>query len=349
MMHRYLPGVKKTRNSMVNPQSEINKKNKKKKTERHEIYDVNKILFRSFFLFALLMPSIVRATVTEVSMSTFTGDFSDGGDNETDHRLLGNTSGYSLSLIQNNKVRVHISSGRSDGQVSSATTAGYVGFFTDGLTQFPKYHIDVWGNMRATGTIVIGTTQPVTSGVNSTTNYYLIAGTVTHITRTGNIKIGSVVGCDALGTDSNGNIICGSGGGGSASVGNATQTVVFGHLPSHVFLATSPFVAAKGLTRPLSIGTTFWSISQQGYTTDISSVGVIKFQIVKSTSTQGAYPFTNWGDQIHTATMSSFGVPTSSAIPFFPTERYELHIDSIPISGTPPSGVGVLLRGWFAP
>lgn len=130
------------------------------------------------------LPEILRAECQEVSMSTCVGDFANGGDDETGPRLLGNTSGFSLGFLQNNKVRIFMSSGI----LPSDTAQGYIGIFTDGISQFPKFHLDVWGNLRTTGTLILGTTVPsLNQGV---TNYYMmVQNNVFNIQRNGQVAI----------------------------------------------------------------------------------------------------------------------------------------------------------------
>lgn len=99
-----------------------------------------------------------EAACVEVSMSTCVGDFADGGDDEEGQRLLGNTSGYSLLFIQNNKVRIGISSGTDSGQVSSSPLSGFVGIHYDFINKFPQYQLDVNGMIRSTGSAFIATT-----------------------------------------------------------------------------------------------------------------------------------------------------------------------------------------------
>ena len=55
----------------------------------------------------------LRAACVEVSMSTCVGDFPEGGTAETSDQLMGNTSCYSFGILQDNKVKVFISSGCS--------------------------------------------------------------------------------------------------------------------------------------------------------------------------------------------------------------------------------------------
>ena len=148
---------------------------------------MNKFLFRSFscaiLLFYLSAP-FVHATATEVSLSTFTGDFSEGGDPETDHRLLGNTSFHALGFLQDNRVRVVISSGHFWNTSSTPATAGYVGIATDWNLDIdaPQQMLDVRGFIRSTsGFIFADGSQQVTAGVSAIsgagkTPYTLIVG-----------------------------------------------------------------------------------------------------------------------------------------------------------------------------
>jgi len=50
------------------------------------------------------------SAIVEVTPSTFTGDFSNGGEYELNERLLGNASNYGLGFIQNNQIRLYLSS-----------------------------------------------------------------------------------------------------------------------------------------------------------------------------------------------------------------------------------------------
>src|SRR3990167_5010572 len=134
----------------------------------------------------------LRAACVEVSMSTCVGDFPEGGTAETSDQLMGNTSCYSFGILQDNKVKVFISSGCSTFGVNFSSRAGFIGLFMEGMNQqLPQYHLDVWGHLRSTGTLILGTTQPNLTG--GTTPYYFLVqnGTFT-ILKGGNVGIGTL-------------------------------------------------------------------------------------------------------------------------------------------------------------
>lgn len=138
------------------------------------------------------------------------------------------------------------------------------------------------------------------------------------------------------------------GGSGSSDVQNATIPVTLFHSGGSVFVATSPFLAVDGLAKLFAVGSTFTATSLRAYTMFPSSVAVTKFQIFKTTSTRGAFPFTNWGPQIHSSTGSVYGQALSTTIPFFPSEGYSLGITSVPVSGDQSRTFGIIAEGWFA-
>lgn len=309
--------------------------------------------------------TFAHAVCYEVSISTCVGDFANGGDAETGPRLLGNTSGYSLAFIQNSRARIFIASGAASGQVSSAPTAGYVGIFYDGITQFPQYTLDIAGMVRSTDSALFATTTgyvaigtiPV-AGPAYTSFYFLIGNGTFTVQRNGQISINGLAPpgdarfyvngkSSATAYYGDGSNLTGisAGGGGSAPV-NSTDSVVLYRSGGQVSYATYPFVAVQGLSGPLSPCATFWFLSLQAYTMEPSSVAVTKFQIVKSTSNSGAFPYTNWGPQIHSSTGTAFGVSISTTLPFFAGETYALHIDSVPISGKQATTYGIVGRRW---
>jgi len=131
------------------------------------------LIFLSVLIPVSICSSTVRADISEVEYSTFTGDFPDGGKYEVAEQLIGGASWFGFGILQGNLVRVFVSSGTNDGTYTPAnstpTTAGYVGIWTDGITQIPQYHLDVWGIIRSTdgayfatsqGNVGIGTTNP---------------------------------------------------------------------------------------------------------------------------------------------------------------------------------------------
>ena len=117
----------------------------------------------------------LNAECFEINMSTCVGDFANGGDTETAERLLGNISTYGLGFIQNNKISIYISSGTRigyDQARGTPTSAGKVGIWTDGISQFPQYHLDINGVLRSTDSayFVTGTTNYVAIGTTSATS-----------------------------------------------------------------------------------------------------------------------------------------------------------------------------------
>lgn len=138
-------------------------------------------------------------------------------------------------------------------------------------------------------------------------------------------------------------------GGGGGPVGNSTVTVTLFHSGGHVFLATSPFVAIDGLSGTPVITSTFNAFRLQAFTMTPSTVAVVKFQIVKTTALHINANISDWGPQVHSSTGAYYGVPISTRIPFFPSEGYSLHIDSIPVSGDQARTYGIKADGWFTP
>lgn len=117
-------------------------------------------------------PTSSQAACVEVSFSTCVGDFASGGDNETGGRLLGNASGYYLAFIQDNFVRILISSGDSknyDYTASTPNRSGFVGIWYDGVNQWPDYHLDVNGILRSTSSAYLRTSNGfvVVGGTNA--------------------------------------------------------------------------------------------------------------------------------------------------------------------------------------
>lgn len=136
---------------------------------------LKKIILAAPLLLTLLVGANLWATPFEVSIATFNGDFTDGGDFESAERLIGNSSstGHGFGILHQNYVRIYIASGTRAGGYSATSstpgTAGYVGIWTDGVTQIPQYHLDVWGKFRSTssaflatanGQVAVGTTAP---------------------------------------------------------------------------------------------------------------------------------------------------------------------------------------------
>lgn len=149
-------------------------------------------------------------------------------------------------------------------------------------------------------------------------------------------------------------LIWGGDGGGSAVGGggtsqNSTVTLTMFHSGGQVFIATSPLVAIDGLAGTPVMTSTFHAFAFRAYTMSPSTVAVTKFQLRWSTSNAGAFPFNNWGPQIHSSTGSAYGVKISTVLNFNPAASYALHIDSIPTSGIPPSTYGIQADGWYDP
>lgn len=135
-------------------------------------------MIKKFFLPLALLSCLfsvvdkAHSGCVEVSLSTCVGDFADGGDLETSNRLLGNTSAYSLGIIQDNKPRIWISSGSDTiAGRTNTITAGFVGIHMKATAgQIPQHHLDVYGRIRSTGSAYFATSSgAVAIGVNAST------------------------------------------------------------------------------------------------------------------------------------------------------------------------------------
>lgn len=299
---------------------------------------LKRILSSLITLSALLffLPEICHATCQEVSISTCVGDFANGGDNETGSRLLGNTSGYSLGFLEANKVRIFITSGTNPGQVSSAPTAGYVGIWTDGISQFPKFHLDVWGNTRTTGTLILGTTVPTLT--NLPNYYFLVENGTASIMRNGNVGINTLTPTSRFEVKDGSATINGGGlrvtgdiktessitfpdgsvqtsaGVGAGSVGRSTSTWWITTSQGPVFLSTITNFGAGGST--FQTGPDTYTISKVwGSCAQASSMTVTVLKIAYSTTsvTWGGQLSYLWPD-IHIASTTAIG-PTGNSLP----------------------------------
>lgn len=133
-----------------------------------------------------IFPVNAGASCVEVNMSTCVGDFANGGDLEAGNRLLGNASSYSFGILQDNKVRIFISSGHFWNTSSTPATAGNVGIATDWNPTTmgnPLYTLDVRGMIRTTTgyTFPDGSVQTTAAGGSSaggTRAYQIIVGTL---------------------------------------------------------------------------------------------------------------------------------------------------------------------------
>lgn len=314
---------------------------------------MKKIISNIILLFLLFIaPKNLFADCSEtgdcydVNYATFTGDFREGGDADTAERLLGNTSYHAFGIIQNNVPRIFIGSGTRNGGYSlndsTPSTAGYVGIWTDGVTQIPQYPLDVWGQFRSTGSAYLATsTGNVGIGTTQATSKLdILGGSVTVRGSGAALGVAGTITANSFSGDGSGltGIIA------SASTENSTHTFVITGFGS-VFVATDSFIPISGAFQTLA--KTTWNIIElQPFTLNTSTVGSSIFRLAHSSVTDNSNYFTYISPYLEVSTGNRYGIWTSTKFTINAGTSFSLHTTTVPAVGNTPENYGVMGRFW---
>ena len=119
----------------------------------------------------------------------------------------------------------------------------------------------------------------------------------------------------------------------SSSVGNSTFTRTLS-VPDDIFLATSTFcppgMSSFGILRTTMTTAGFWASI-----VNPSTGTYLRFQLVKTTSTNTGNPWTAFSPEVEITTAQKFSVFYSSVADMLPNNYFALHITSVNATGTP--------------